>query len=271
MISLQRNKKGELVNAPGKRSRKTSIYNPGQNSDFKISRGKFQDFLSCKKCFYLDRVTGLKSPDTPPYTLNSATDTLYKKEFDICRIKQEPHRLLVKYNLNHIVPFNHPDIDMWRDALHYGLMCRYRNTNIILSGGIDDVWYNTQNQKLVIADYKSQVKKREKLNVRDYLSDVYHQGYKNQLEFYSFLLMNMGFQVDKTGYFVVCNVKINEEGFNQVMKFDELLVPYDLNSSWIPDKIEEMISVLNNPYIPQSHPSCMNCAYDNQRREHASE
>ena len=271
MISLQRNSKGELVNAPGKRIRQKSIYVPGQNIDFKISRGKFQDFLSCKKCFYLDRVIGLKSPDTPPYSLNSATDALYKKEFDICRVKQEPHRLLIKNNLKHIVPFNHQDIEKWRDALHHGLMCRFKKTNIILSGGIDDIWYNTKNKKLVIADYKSQAKKKEKLNIDDYLSDVYHQGYKNQLEFYSFLLTNMGFQVESTGYFVVCNVNVDQDGFNEVMKFDELLVPYQLDPSWIPNKIEEMIFVINSPYIPQSHPSCMNCAYENQRSKYVSE
>ena len=112
MISLKRNSKGELVNAPGKRTRKNSIYQPNQNLDFKISRGKFQDFITCKKCFYLDRVSGLKTPDTPPYSLNSATDMLYKKEFDDCRIKRQPHRLLKKYDLEHIIPFEHQDSSM---------------------------------------------------------------------------------------------------------------------------------------------------------------
>ena len=266
MISLKRNSKGELVNAPGKRTRRNSIYQPNQNLDFKISRGKFQDFITCKKCFYLDRVSGLKTPDTPPYSLNSATDTLYKKEFDDCRMKQQPHRLLKKYDLEHIIPFEHQDIDKWRDSLHHGLVSRYKDTNIILSGGIDDIWFNTKNNKLVIADYKSQAKKKENLNTNDYLSDVYHQGYKNQLEFYSFLLVSMGFEVDNVGYFVVCNVNTEVDNFNQVMEFDELLVPYTLNPSWIPSKVEEMINTLNSHIMPKSNPSCMNCAYDNQRK-----
>ena len=59
MIDLKRNSKKELVPAIGMRSRTSSIYTPHQTEDFKISRSKFSDFLTCPKCFYLDRVKGL--------------------------------------------------------------------------------------------------------------------------------------------------------------------------------------------------------------------
>ena len=140
MISLKRNGKGELVEAKGLRSRSSSIYNPNQKEDFAISRGKFSDFLNCPRCFYIDRVIGIISPKTPGWTLNALTDTLLKDEFDECREKQKPHKILVQNNLSHIVPFQHDDIDQWRDSLHHGLKARFKYTNIILKGGIDDVW-----------------------------------------------------------------------------------------------------------------------------------
>ena len=59
MVSLKRNSKLELVEAKGKRTRSSSIYTPGQLDDFKISRGKFSTFITCPRCFYLDRVVGL--------------------------------------------------------------------------------------------------------------------------------------------------------------------------------------------------------------------
>ena len=59
MISLKRNSKLELVEAKGVRVRQSSIYTPNQNDEFKISRGKFSDYLTCPRCFYLDRVKGL--------------------------------------------------------------------------------------------------------------------------------------------------------------------------------------------------------------------
>ena len=93
MISLKRNNKLELVKAIGRRTKEKSIYKPDQTEDFKISRGKFDAFLTCPKCFYMDRVIGLAEPGTPGWTLNSATDELLKKEFGEVR-KPKKHRKL---------------------------------------------------------------------------------------------------------------------------------------------------------------------------------
>jgi hypothetical protein len=82
MISLKRNSKLELVPATGRRSQSKSIYSPNQKEDFKISRGRFDNFLTCPRCFYMDRVIGLSEPGMPGWSLNSATDELLKKEFD---------------------------------------------------------------------------------------------------------------------------------------------------------------------------------------------
>lgn len=267
MISLKRNSKKQLVEATGIRTRKSSIYNPGQSENFKISRSKFDDFLKCKKCFYLDRVKGFESPQIPQFKLNELTDKLFKKEFDLCREKEIPHRLFKNNNLEHLIPFKHKDIERWRDSLHYGLMAKYKTTNIILTGGVDDVLINKKNGKLVVVDYKSQVKKKEELNTKSYLEDVYHQGYKTQLEFYSFLFKEMGFEVDQFGYFIVCNGSDETNEFNGIMKFDELIIPYELDDSWIPKKIDEMIKIINSKKIPSSNESCMNCAYARQRND----
>ena len=70
MISLKRNSKKELVPATGLRTRSSSVYSPNQKEDFKISRSKFNDFLTCQRCFYFDRVKGVVSPSTPGWTLN---------------------------------------------------------------------------------------------------------------------------------------------------------------------------------------------------------
>ena len=41
------------------------------------------------------------------------------------------------------------------DSLRHGLSIRFQDTNIILSGGVDDVWQDIKTGKLIIADYKS--------------------------------------------------------------------------------------------------------------------
>jgi hypothetical protein len=156
MISLKRNSKKELIPATGMRSNSSSIYTPNQKTHFKISRSKFNDFLTCKRCFYLDRVMGLVSPSTPSWTLNETVDLLLKREFDYYREKQKPHRIFDRYELNHVVPFQYEDLDKWRDSLHHGLMTQFKDTNIFLHGGVDDIWLDTSDQKLIIVDYKSQ-------------------------------------------------------------------------------------------------------------------
>ena len=81
MIDLKRDWKTKLpIPATGRRTRSSSIYSPDR--DFKISRSKFNDYLTCPRCFYLDRVVGLEPPGIPGFTLNSLTDELLKKEFD---------------------------------------------------------------------------------------------------------------------------------------------------------------------------------------------
>ena len=193
MISLKRNSKGELVDATGLRSRSSSIYIPHQAVVFRISRSKFTDFLNCRRCFYLDRVKGLVSPSTPGWTLNETTDLLLKKEFDLCRDKQTPHRMFQEFGLENVVPFQHEAMDTWRDSLGGGLEHQIEGTNIILHGGIDDVWYDQREGKIIVVDYKSQANSRS-VTPEAYLANVYHQGYKIQLDVYAYLLLKMGFK-----------------------------------------------------------------------------
>ena len=264
MISLKRNSKGELAAAPGKRSTASTIYKPKQTEDFKLSRGKFSDFLSCPRCFYMDRVLGLAEPGMPGWALNSATDELLKKEFDECREKQIPHRLFKSYGLEHVVPFKHEEMDAWRDSMRRGLIHRFENSNIILSGGVDDIWQDTNTKELIVVDYKSQASS-EKVETESYLAGVYHEGYKIQMDFYNYLLQGMGFKTSATSYFLVVNADKTVNGFHGNMKFSETLIPYKNDTSWIPQRIKDMIYVINQEIVPERHESCENCAYARER------
>lgn len=264
MISLKRNSKGETVPALGLRTRSSSIYSPGQDETFRISRTKFNDFLSCRRCFYLDRVKGVVSPSTPGWSLNATTDDLLKREFDACRELGFAHRSFQGHGLGHIVPFQHPDLDHWRNSLRGGLEHRVAGTNIVLHGGVDDVWYDPVEEEVIVVDYKSQANSRP-VTTEDYLSYVYHQAYKVQLDVYAYLLEGMGFSVSPTGYFYVCNADRDAEGFHGRLEFQETLVPYNWNADWVEPEVFEMASVLDSHQIPEGNPACENCAYSRQR------
>jgi len=275
MISLKRNNKtGELVEATGITSQKWRIYSPNQNKDFQLSRSRFDEFMNCPRCFYLKVNKGFMSPSTPGWTLNTLTDTLLKKEFNECRAKQEPHRIMITNNLSHLVPYASEIIkdkkgndklliEEWRDSLHYGIKHRFKDTNIILQGGVDDVWFNTKTKELVIADYKSQHKKE--ISQETYFNDPYKEGYKRQLDYYAYILKGMGFKVSSDAYFYICNAKEIDEGFHGKMLFDEVLIHYKIRTDYLETEIQKMIDAMNSENIPSSHDSCENCAYARQR------
>ena len=166
--------------------------------------------------------------------------------------------------LNHIVPLLHKDLDKWRDSLRHGLSIRFQDSNIILSGGVDDIWQDIKTGKLIIADYKSQANNKS-LEPWAYLSDVYHEGYKIQMDFYGYLLSEMGHDVSDTFYFLICNANRKADGFFGKLDFEEVLVPYKWNAQWIPEKVSEMIGCMNSEEIPDPNVACKNCAYARQR------
>ena len=258
-MSLKKNSEGELVEVSPFRTRQNSIYHRGSNKSFKISRSKFSNFLSCKRCFYLDRVKGLKEPSLPGWALNLTVDDLLKKEFDYYRTIQKPHPMMIKNKLN-FVPFKHKDIDMWRNARTGGIYYLDKKTNLIIHGGIDDVWFDLDKKELVVVDYKAQSSKEE-VNAKSYLSYIYHQDYKVQMDVYVHILRKMGYEVSDTVYFYVCNGEKNYEKFDEKINFSTTLVPYLSKTTWIDEKVLAMKTLLESGEIPEINKSCEYCAY----------
>jgi hypothetical protein len=53
------------------------------------------------------------------------------------------------------------------------------------------------------------------------------------------------------------------------MEFEEILIPYTLDYSWVESEVFNMLNVLNSSTIPEETLGCENCAY-NREREKAS-
>jgi len=241
------------------RVRKSSFYDKKSDAPFKVSRSKLNNFLSCKRCFYLDRVVGLKEPSMPGWALNSAVDELLKKEFDQYRRNQVPHPMMIKYNLDY-VPFQHKDIDLWRNSLKGGISYLDEKTNLIIHGGVDDIWFDVKEKKLVVVDYKAQSTSYP-VSTGSYLNSEWHLSYKIQMDIYVHILRKMNFNVSDISYFYVCNGEKTNNIFGNKMDFKTTLVPYRTNTSWIENKLSEMKEVLNSDTPPDIIPTCEKCAY----------
>jgi hypothetical protein len=234
--------------------RKGNLYDPNSSKSFRLSRSKIDLFINCPRCFYLDRKLGVAQPPGFPFTLNSAVDRLLKKEFDIHRAKRTPHPLMKAYGLD-AIPLAHEKLNEWRDSLRGGISIPIHGTNIVVCGGVDDIWVKP-NGELVIVDYKATAKEDEIT-----LDAEWQIGYKRQMEIYQWLFRKNGFPVSSTGYFVYCNGKGDKEAFDGKLEFDIKLIPYTGDDSWVEKTILEAINWLRQDTLPPPGEDCDFCKY----------
>ena len=197
-VVVSKNKKS-FSGYKGQRVR--NLYDPLATKPFKLSRSKLELFLRCARCFYLDRKLGVGQPPGYPFSLNNAVDSLLKKEFNTYREKQQPHPLCLENGID-AIPFKHEHMADWQNSLHKGVQYVVPGTNLMLHGGLDDVWIDTKTNKLIVVDYKATSKASEVT-----LDADWQIGYKRQAEIYQWLLRKNGFAVSGTAYFVYCNGK----------------------------------------------------------------
>lgn len=235
-------------------NRTKNIFNPESKEPFRISRSKIDLFLNCPRCFYLDRRMGVGQPPGYPFSLNSAVDKLLKKEFDAHRAKGTPHPLMEHYGVD-AVPFVHPKMDEWRDSLKRGITYTDPETNLTITGGVDDVWVNPKG-KLIIVDYKATSKTGEVS-----LDADWQIGYKRQMEVYQWLFRKNGFEVSDTGYFVYCNGDADKEAFDAKLEFDIKLIPYDGDPSWVEGAVRQIKKTLMSAELPPPGEDCDYCKY----------
>jgi len=241
----------------------SSYYNPNRTKNkfdaespelFRLSRSKIDLFLNCPRCFYLDRKLGVAQPPGYPFSLNSAVDKLLKKEFDIHRAKGTQHPLMKTYNID-AVPLAHKKIDEWRDSLRAGITFQIKGTQVVVTGGVDDVWVKPNGEYLIV-DYKATAKEDEVT-----LDADWQIGYKRQMEIYQWLFRKNGFSVSSTGYFVYCNGNTDKEAFDGKLEFDIKIIPYVGDDSWVEGAIHDAIMCLKQDTLPDPGPDCDYCKY----------
>lgn len=233
--------------------RTRNIFDPKSKEPFKLSRSKLELFLQCPRCFYIDRRLGIGRVSGPPFTLNSATDTLLKKEFDWHRGNGSQHSLMKEFGID-AVPFQHPDMDVWRENFK-GVQYLHEPTNFLMTGAVDDIWQSS-NKKLHVVDYKSTSTLKEIT-----LDDEWKQAYKRQMEIYQWLLRRNGFEVSDVGYFLFVNADTSREHFNGELKFKLQIIEYKGKDDWVEEAIQYAHDCLIDDQIPDPQDECEWCGY----------
>lgn len=237
-------------------------YNPNRSSDWnyggrkwRLSRSKIELFHECPRCFYLDNKLGTSRPRGPSFTLNIAVDALLKKEFDMHRAKGSAHPLMKRYKID-AVPFDHKDINTWRENFE-GVDFFHEPTGFTISGAVDDIWVNPAGE-LIVVDYKA----TSKNGTITTLSDSSWEGsYKRQMGVYQWLLRNNGFAVSTTGYFVYANASADKAAFDGKLEFEVTVVPCEGDTEWIDEILPKIKSALDSDALPPVGIGCEFCAY----------
>ena len=239
-------------------------FDPARDEPFEVSRSQIESYLRCPACYWMVRKKGIKFPGMPGFLLNTATDTLLKKDFDKYREIQKPHPFMERNGLGHLVPFKHDDFDTWTKSLQLGLRTFYEPANLIVGGGLDDVWHDQKTDQIFVVDYKSTAGRRnEEGNALEKITLVgtYKEAYRRQMDMYQWILRQNGFNVSNTGYFVYVNGDQHfEDGMLEVscdkanMRFDVQLIEYEGNDNWVPKAIEDLKACLSSDICPDHAP-----------------
>jgi hypothetical protein len=191
----------------------------------------------------------------PSWPINSAVDALLKKEFDEHRKEQTVHPALLELDCD-FVPFQHPDIDNWRNNFQ-GINFYDKPNNLHLYGAVDDIWLS-KNGDLVVVDYKATAKPEP---VTELSNEPWHMAYRRQIEFYQWLLIKNGFSVAKSGFWLYATARNNAPEFDQKLIFDLRLIEHPGDYSWVEPTINAAKAALDSDELPSPSTNCDFCNY----------
>jgi hypothetical protein len=219
----------------------------------KISRTGIENFIRCKRCFWLDAVKKIKAPFGPPFTLNLAVDHLLKNEFDHYRDLQTVPPILQTENLN-LIPFQHSSLNEWRENF-IGVRTHHQATGLDIAGAVDDIWVDA-NKVVYVVDYKATSKEGDVS-----IETGWGISYKRQVEIYQWLLRQNGLAVSNTAYFVYTNAIKDECHFNNTLNFSTKIIPYVGTDNWIEPALLEINELVKSQAPPAAAIDCKQCDY----------
>ena len=238
---------------------KTKLYDSASTEPFRISRSKIENFIRCPRCFVLNVKHGLKDIASPPFTINTAVDAALKSEFDGYRETQTVPPVIEAAGLN-LVPFKHENMDVWRSNFK-GV--QFDTDDFQVFGAVDDIWVNEAGE-LIVADYKATSRKEA---VTELGEGGFYDSYRRQMEVYQWLLRKNGFKVSNTGYWLYVTATKDQETFNGTLHFEQNLIAYEGDDSWIESTLDEIKQTLDENWLPESGHDCDTCRYVKQRNQ----
>lgn len=224
-----------------------------------LSWSKVNLFMQCQHCFYKEQVLGKKRPSVDPdcFALNNAVDNLIKNEFDLYRIEQRAHPIMVKNNID-AIPFMHESFYTWRDYKAGGIRFRDEANGIELYGIIDDIWVNEQGE-LIIVDYKATASRG---HMALDSNNRWNKASVRQISYYGYLLKRLGYKINATGYLLYSVASSEQRAFNKKLEFEMRVLSYTIDDSWVERTVREIKYCLTESKPPKSAMDCHLCNFN---------
>jgi len=199
----------------------------------------------CPKCFWLQFRKNIKRPDGIFPSLPSGMDLILKEHFDSYIDKEELPPELEKHALDGVKLFNdRKQLEIWRNNKK-GITFQDEKGNI-LKGVVDNIL--TKGKKLIVLDYKT----------RGYeLKEDTHEHYRNQLDFYNFLLRKNNREIEDFSYLLFY---FPDKVVEKVFLFHTRLVKLEVNVKHAEQLWKDALKLLDGP-MPESSDECGYCKY----------
>ena len=216
----------------------------------KLSPTQLSLFNNCPRCYWNDKIKGLKRPTGPFPTILNAMDQKIKNYFDYYRKTGDmPPNVKLKGNLFKDIAL----LKSWRNWQSTPLKYKDPILNIELSGALDDCL--TYKQYYMPLDFK----------LTGYIPKYdYEKYYKTQLSSYGLMLDAKGYSTCGEGFLLY--VIPDEMDFSGITYITQAYtIKIDINSVKHDMKCAAM--VLRNEVPPEPPETCIYCKYHRARNE----
>jgi len=208
---------------------------------FKLSPTSLNLMQECPRCFWLEKHETWKRPSGIFPSLPNGMDKILKIHFDKFMKKGKmPPELCEKMECKNLKLFDDENLLLvWRNNLK-GISWIDEERNV-LHGAVDNILINKLNNKLIVLDYKT----------RGYpLKEDTSEHYQLQLDVYSFLLKNNGYETEDFSYLLFYVPReVTETG--EVI-FDTELVKMNVSADRGEKAFNDALKLLNDK-CPKKH------------------
>lgn len=205
----------------------------------------------CPRCFWLDKVKGIKRPAGAFPSLPSGVDRILKAHFDRFMAAGQLPPELRKEGIEAKLFSNKTLLDEWRNNRR-GIRYKDGTSEVTLMGAVDNLL--EKEGKLIVLDFKT----------RGFaLKPDTHHHYQDQLNIYNFLLRKNGYRTENYTYLLFyMPEKVMKSG---EFIFETKLVKMKVNTKHALELFQKAIGVLRGR-IPESSVHCKFCKWEVKRR-----